>query len=175
MVEFGSLLEQYVTDSSSLLIIGDFNLHVDNNLDKSSQDFLALIDSFNLKHHVCSPTHRAGHILDLLITRDDDQLVTSVSIHDAAFSDHFVVNCALSMEKPLFTKKQIIYRSFKNFDIHLFISDTRGSSLISDPPNELDDLVALYDSALSGIFNRHVPIKKRTLPFAQRHLGSQKN
>ena len=49
MVEFGSLLEQYVTDSSSLLITGDFNLHVDNNLDKSSQDFLALIDSFNLK------------------------------------------------------------------------------------------------------------------------------
>ena len=49
MVEFGSLLEQYVTDSSSFLITGDFNLHVDNNLDKSSQDFLALIDSFNLK------------------------------------------------------------------------------------------------------------------------------
>ena len=92
----------------------------------SSQDFLALIDSFNLKQHVCSPTHHAGHILDLLITRDDDQLVTSVSIHDAAFSDHFVVNCALSMEKPSFTRKQIIYRSFKNFDIDLFISDVRG-------------------------------------------------
>ena len=78
MDEFRSLLEQYVTDSSSLLITGDFNLHVDNNLDKSSQDFLALIDSFNFKQHICSLTHRAGHILDLLITRDDDQLVTSV-------------------------------------------------------------------------------------------------
>ena len=73
MVEFGSLLEQYVTYSSILLITGDLNLHVDNNLDKSTRDFLALIDSFNLKQHVCSPTHTAGHILDLLITRDDDQ------------------------------------------------------------------------------------------------------
>ena len=45
-----------------------------------------------MKQHVCSPTHRAGHTLDLLITRDDDQLVTSVSIHEAAFSDNFVVN-----------------------------------------------------------------------------------
>lgn len=71
MVEFGSLLEQYVTNSSSLLITGDCNLHVNSNLDKSSQDFLALIDSFNLKQHVCSPTHRAGHTLDLLITRDE--------------------------------------------------------------------------------------------------------
>ena len=121
-----------------------------------------------MKQHVCSPTHRAGHILNLLITRDDDQLVTSISIHDAANSDHFFVNCALSMEKPLLTKKQIIYRSFKNFDIDLFISDTRGSSLISDLPNELDDLVALYDSEL-------FPLRSVPLPFAQRHLGTQKN
>ena len=54
-------------------------------------------------------------------------------------------------------------RDILNFDIDLFISDTRGSSLISDPPNELNNLVALYDSELSGIFNRHVPIKKRTV------------
>ena len=174
MVEFGSLLEQYVTDSSSLLITGDFNLHVNNNLDKSSRNFLALIDSFNLKQHVCS-THRAGHTLDLLLTRDDDQLVTSVSIHDAAFSDHFVVNGVLSLDKPLFTKKQIIYRSFKNFDIDLFISDIRGSSLISNPPNELDDLVALYDSELSGVFNRHVPIKKRTVYYSPSGTYSPSN
>ena len=171
MVEFGSLLDQYFTDSSSLLITGDLNLHVDNNLDKSSQDFIALIESFNFKQHICSPTHRAGHILDLLMARDDDQLVTSVSIHDAAFSDHFVVNCALSMEKPLF----VIYRSFKDFDIDLFVSDIRGSFLISDPPNELDDPVALYDSELSGIFNRHVLLRSVPLPFAQRHLGTQTN
>ena len=84
------------------------------------------------------------------------------------------------MEKPLFTKKQIIYRSFKNFDIDLFISDTRSSSLISDSPNERDDLVALYDSELSGIFNRHVPIKKRIVtirlaaPWYSEELKSEK-
>ena len=60
------------------------------------------------------------------------------------------------MEKPLFTKKQTIYRNFKNFDIDLFISDIPGSSLIRNPPNELDDLVALYDSELSGVSNRYI-------------------
>ena len=90
------------------------------------------------------------------------------------------VNGTLSIEKPLFTKKQIIYRTFKNFDIDLFISDIRGSSLISDPPDELDDLVALYDSELSGVFNRHVPIKKRTVtirpaaPWYSEELKSEK-
>ena len=84
------------------------------------------------------------------------------------------------MEKLLFTKKRIIYRSFKNFDTDLLISDTRSSSLISDPPNELDDLVALYDSELSGILNRHVSIKKRTVtirpaaPWYSEELKSEK-
>ena len=161
--------------SPLLLRAGDLNLRVDNNLDKSSQDFQALVDSFNLMQHVCFPTHRAGHRLDLLITRNDDQLVAFVSIHDAAFSDYFVVNYALSMEKTWFTKKQFVYHSYKSFDIDLLISSTRGSSLIGDPPNELDDLVALYDSELSGIFSRHVPLRSVLLPFAQRLLGTQRN
>lgn len=77
----------------------------------------------------------------------------------------------LSMEKPLFTKKHIIYRSYKNFDIDVFISDR---------PNELDDLVAIYDSKLSRAFNRHVPIKKRTVtirpaaPWYSEELKSEK-
>ena len=54
------------------------------------------------------------------------------------------------------------------------------SSLISDPPNELDDLVALYDSEPSGVFNRHVSIKKRTVtirlaaPWYSEDLNSEK-
>ena len=80
----------------------------------------------------------------------------------------------------MFIRKQVIHRSFKNFDIDLFVSDIRGSSLISDPPNELDDLVALYDSELSRIFNRHVSIKKRTVtirpaaPWYSEELKSEK-
>ena len=91
---------------------------------KSSQDFLPLIDSFDLKQHVCSPTHRAGHILDLLITRDDDQLVTSVSIHDAAFSDHFIVNCALSMKKNVCLQKNKLFIVVLRILISIFSSVT---------------------------------------------------
>lgn len=61
--EFGSLLEQYIADPAHLLIAGDFNYHVDVSSDRASSDFLALLDSFNLKQHVCDSTHRAGHTL----------------------------------------------------------------------------------------------------------------
>lgn len=57
----------------------------------------------------------------------------------------------LFMEKFLFIKKYIIYCSYKNFDIDVFISDWL---------NEFDDLVVIYDFELFRVFNRYVFIKK---------------
>ena len=127
--KFGNLLEQYVADLASLLIARDFNFHADNSADKTSQDFLALIDWFNLKQHVLSLTHRAGHTLDLLIARADDDLVTLLSTYDADFSDHFVVNCNLTIGKPLFTKKDIYFLAFKTINMDLFVTKPRCYAL----------------------------------------------
>ena len=89
---FGSHLEQYITDSSFLLVAGDFNYRIDDAGDKASSGFCNLLGSLNLKQHVDKPTHSAGHILDLLITRDES-LVLNISVCDPALSDHFVVHC----------------------------------------------------------------------------------
>ena len=145
------------------MIAGDFNFHVDNITDKTSQDFLGLIDSFNLKQHVFSPTHRAGHTLDLLITRADDDLVASLSTYDADFSDHFVGNCNLNIEKPSFPKKYIYFRALKTINMDLFLNDLQESCLLRNPPDDLDELVALYDSDLAEILNKHAPLKKRSV------------
>ena len=71
--EFSSLLEQYDIKSGSLLIAGDFNLHIDKIRDVSTANFINLLEAFNLRPRVTQATHRAGHILDLIITRCDDE------------------------------------------------------------------------------------------------------
>ena len=68
MEELSSLLEQYDIKSGSLLIAGDFNLHID----VSTANFINLLEAFNLRPRVTQTIHRAGHILDLIITRCDD-------------------------------------------------------------------------------------------------------
>ena len=67
--KFPILLESLATASGSLLIAGDCNFHVNDVRDTTATRFLQLIESFNLKQHVCEPTHRIGYILDLLITK----------------------------------------------------------------------------------------------------------
>ena len=73
MNEFSSLLESYITKTGSLVIAGDFNFHIDDTTDTAAANFLSLLESFDLQH-VRSCTHRGGHTLDLVITRDAEYI-----------------------------------------------------------------------------------------------------
>ena len=53
-----------------------------------------------LTHYVCEPTHRFGHTLDLIITREDENIIGSVSMTEAIISDLNFVNCSLNLLKP---------------------------------------------------------------------------
>ena len=69
--EFSSFLEEVVVCSEELLIIGDFNFHMDDMADRYAAQFGSLLELLNLKQHVAVPTHGSGHILDLIISRKD--------------------------------------------------------------------------------------------------------
>ena len=88
--EFSSLLEEVVVCSEELLIIGDFNFHMDDTADRYAAHFGSLLELFNLKQHVTVPTHRSGHILDLVISRKDAEAlkVNGLVVMEQLISDH---------------------------------------------------------------------------------------
>lgn len=47
------------------VIIGDFNIHVDNTTSYEALEFLTLADTLDFEQHVSGPTHQKGHTLDL--------------------------------------------------------------------------------------------------------------
>ena len=63
--EFSKLLENIIADlrHKRLLIVGDFNIHVDNSNDATARQFLDLLDSLDLVQHVSEKTHANGHTL----------------------------------------------------------------------------------------------------------------
>ena len=67
--EFSDYLENVVLCKEQLVVVGDFNIHVDVPNDSDSSKFLDLLESFSLQQHVVGPTHIHGHTLDLVITR----------------------------------------------------------------------------------------------------------
>src|ERR1043165_4947374 len=69
--EFASVLESIVTRNNQLVILGDFNIHLEESTESSTSQFLELLKQFGLVQHVKEITHRQGGMLDLIITTDD--------------------------------------------------------------------------------------------------------
>ena len=73
MGEFDSLLTDLAVLPGSLLMLGDFNFHVDIPTRTDVQAFLGAASSAGLHQHVTGPTHIHGHTLDLDFSRIFDQ------------------------------------------------------------------------------------------------------
>ena len=99
--------------------------------------YLRISGSMSKKEH----TH--GHIVDLVISCDDDNLIKGVSA-SSMVSDHFLVNINVSLHKQSVSAKVISYRKYKSIDKESFLADLLVSSLVLDPPDDVDQLVDLW-------------------------------
>lgn len=63
------------------------------------QSFLSIIETFSLKQHVTDPSHMSGHTLDLVISRDTDNLLAYCFVAEP-ISDHFAVHWLIKANRP---------------------------------------------------------------------------
>ena len=117
-----------------------------------------ILESFNLCQHVNERTHRAGHMLDLVITRNDENILQSVTVQDSCISDHYTVKWELQFKKPRFECKTVTFRKLKSVDINSFNEDIGHSRLFLESPNDLTGEVELYNSELLAILDNHAPL-----------------
>ncbi len=63
---------QLLLAADKVLIIGDFNIHVDNEKDALGSSFVDILNSFGVRQHVSGPTHCQNHTLDLILSHGID-------------------------------------------------------------------------------------------------------
>ena len=127
--EFSNYLESVVLSKENLLIIGDFNIHMDVPSDTKTNRFLDLLESLGLQQHVDKPTHIHGHILDLVITRKARTIINTPPVIDTFFSDHASIVCKIQTRKPAPKAKVVTFRKFKSIDMDSFHDDLASSDL----------------------------------------------
>ncbi len=110
MQEFSEYLETVMLVNGSLMILGDFNIHVEDAKSSEGRNLLNLFASCGLTQHIVGPTHKDGGILDLLLTRDSDSLLLDQPIIDFRISDHDTILFKLDIPKPPRVVKEISYR-----------------------------------------------------------------
>ena len=168
--EFSELMETVILSKELLLVLGDFNVHVDVPENKDAAKFLDLLESLGLEQHVTEPTHVLGHTLDLVTTRRTEIVLGSIPRSCRYLSDHAAVRCSICINKPAPRAKKKTYRKIKSVDINSLKHDIAQSDLCLQgcakrisSCEDLDKFVQGYNSTLSSILDRHAPLKSKVV------------
>jgi hypothetical protein len=137
---FSNILADLITVDGELLILGDFDFHVDESSSSGVNfDFSNMITDFGLKQLVAKPSHASGHTLDLVITRSNSSLVRNI-VHQQGIADHdlLLINLRVPKSCPLFELKNV--RSFRkiNDDQISSLSAMINNSCIEDDGSGID-------------------------------------
>ena len=167
--EWSLYLERFIEVQEELLIVGDFNIHVDT-VNSLSDSFTNILDANGLKQHVDQPTHRKGHTLDLVITRDTSGLLRSppvISISGvgdltgASSCDHYAVWCYLNIARPKTISKTVTYRSLRKIPIHDYRADILR--VVECNSETAGALVEQYNGKLQALTDIYAPPQNKTI------------
>ncbi|KAJ8380507.1 hypothetical protein SKAU_G00012850 [Synaphobranchus kaupii] len=162
--EISDLLTSLCSTSANIVILGDFNIHVDSPSGHSVVDFLSLLECLDLKQLVKVPTHTRGHILDLVIT--DSVPITHLQVTDLGVSDHKAVFMELAFLPPLAKSKRCMhFRNWKKISPASLSEDFLN--LPAPTFSSVDKTVSFYNESVSRIFDLHAPIKTRVVAFSR--------
>ena len=146
------------TNKGKLLMLDDFNIHIDKENNPDTITFNDFLESFGLINYTTFFTHTAKHILDLVIS-NDPTLVHSV-LPGHLLSDHLFVHATLKIVRPIPPQRKVRYRKYKNLDRNQFRQDLIDG-FSEKSPNMMDDMVQQYNDMIITAPDKQVPEKTR--------------
>ena len=153
-------IAETLANVKSLLICGDYNLHVNNPNDEDAANFLDTNTALGLKQHVRFATHTSGNRLDLIFTEVNSEIGIADCIPDSYISDHCKVLCKLTLKRQDTQKKTSTYTKHKDIDIEEM---TKCIKATSSSEGNLDERVMDFNNALINALNVYAPLKSKQI------------
>jgi hypothetical protein len=153
--ELPAFLEYCNNLSGDLVLMGDFNVHYEALGSPVTARFRDTLEMLGMTQWVTEPTHlKSKHTIDLVITRDSDQLVLSSSQRHDLTSDHSATFVMLNVPKPETAPSFVTVRCINKIDKSALYSDLVSAVT---PEMPLADLNAILSQAL----DKHAPLVQR--------------
>ena len=161
--EFDAFVSEISMAPMKTLIVGDFNVHVDIPSKYDSRRFLGSLTETGFQQHIHQPTHKDGHTLDLIISRPEDNLVSTCQVLPSLGSDHNLINCTINCEKPKTIKVSCTVRNVKGIDSTSFTNDLSASLGDLDlGEGSVNEMLGKFDSSILNVLDSHAPSEQRT-------------
>ena len=151
---FTELLVDILTCNTNLVVLGDFNIHVNDTSNPNANIFLDMMTALGLKQHVDGPTHKSGNCLDLIFTEELSRAKAVGCSKDMFMSDHSSISYILDIPKENCTRKKITYRKLRDVDRTQLVKDM---SLEETKTDKLDDMVEKLERNFVAAINKQAP------------------
>ena len=92
LTEFTNGITDVVVQDTNLLVVGDFNLYINNGKDEKAANFKELMVALDLLQHVTRPTYKSGNVLYLIFTENFSEIDIHSCILGNLLSDHYMIN-----------------------------------------------------------------------------------
>ena len=161
--EFQTYLSQAVQTTHSLMIAGNFKIHMDTDTEVSKLRMCDILSMYDLTQHVTVPTHVSGHTLDLIITRHNSELLFSCPTADWIVFDHMFVLYRVNLPMPTLETRSVSYRKLKQIDNSAFCNDLMDITNTLLNVTNINQLVRDYYTELRKQLDRHAPTKYKTI------------
>ena len=117
------------------------------------------LSEHNLVQHVKQATHKAGHLLDLVITRDDNNSINDIDVYNSCISDHHSVVFTIHTKKlkAADTKHQV--QDFRRLNHDRLKADFKTHLAEVHSAEGTDTLAVGYIKAVTSVIKQHAPVK----------------
>ena len=115
--EFLEKYAEFGAKYNNMLIVGDFNIHVEDVTNSDAEQFIDMCKAIGLDQHVHFPTHHQRHTLDLVLTELNSAIQVSKIKQGEYISDHCMVDFIINYEKEISEINSIEFKNWKKVDI----------------------------------------------------------
>ena len=159
--DFTDWLVEEIILHNNLLILGDFNLHI-NDLDNPNTGiFLDTVTAMGLNQHVNFATHQLGNILDLVLLEELSQFQILSCKPGVYLLDHCMVEVDISLPRDDLVRKPITYRNIKGMHSEKFIQNAKFDDLLQ--LENLDELIMAFENNVNEAIDQHAPEKMKII------------
>lgn len=164
--EFLENIQDDIINCKNLIIMGDFNVHINDETDCDAQAFKDCTEAAGLIQHVETFTHKHGHILDHVYTLGNEPVVYKCST-SSFISDHCMVITDISIQRGDIERRIVTQRNYKKLDLNNFRQDLHFQW---HEENTLEELVVEYSKVAEESLNKNAPKRKLTVTRRKQEL-----
>ena len=165
--EFPNWAANKLYKDTSICIVSAFSIHVNDRKDTEANFFCDMMEAMSFQQHVDFAIHKLGNILDLVFREEIGKLKVTKCTPCPSHSDHWTVECQLSVTKNEVKSKEISYRKLDKININDVVNDTDFNSLESE--QDLNTFVTCLEQSLRDSLDKHSPILMKKI--REREIG----